>query len=67
MVWSWRYPADTIIDSEHADNLALPSNTSTQGDSILHSLNQEAEGIGLQLNANKTELMSFEREEAISF
>ena len=52
------------------DNLsitvALLANTHAQAKSLLHSLEQTAESIGLYVNANKTEFMYFKRKGAIS-
>ena len=55
--WSRRYPAETISDADNADDLALLTNTPAQAESFLHSLEQPAEGIRLNVNANKTEFM----------
>ena len=33
----------------------LPANTSTQAESLLHSLEQATSGIGIYINADKTE------------
>ena len=54
---SRRYPAQTIIDS--ADDTALLVNTPSQAKSLLHSLETTAGGIGLHVNADKTEYMCF--------
>ena len=54
---SRRYPTQTITNTDYADNIALLANTSTQVESLLHSLKQAAVGIGLYVNANKTEYM----------
>ena len=48
---SRRYPAQTITDADYADNIALLANTS---ESLLHSMEQAAGGIGLHVNADKT-------------
>ena len=39
----------------HIDDLALLANTCTQAKSLLYSLDQTVAGIGLYVNANKTE------------
>ena len=39
----------------YADNQALLVNTQAQGKSLMHSLDQAEGGIGLYVNANKTE------------
>ena len=56
---SRRYPAQTITDADYADDIALIANTPAQAESLLHSLERAAGGIGLNINANKTEYMSF--------
>ena len=50
----------------YADNIALLTNTPTRGESLLHSLEQAAEGIVLHVNADKTENMCFNQEGDIS-
>ena len=52
---SRRYPAQTITDADYADNLALLANTPAQAETLLHSLERAAAGIGLHVNADKTE------------
>ena len=49
-----------------ADDLTLFPNTAAQANSLLHSQEQTAEGIGLYVNANKTEYMCFKQKGAIS-
>ena len=53
---SWRYPAKTIIDADYADDIALLANTPTQAKTLLE---WPAAGIGLHVNAHKTEYMCF--------
>ena len=48
------------------DDLALPTNTPTQVKFLLHHLEQAVRGIGLYVNSNKTEFMSFKHNGAIS-
>ena len=38
---SKRYPAETIIDADYIDALALLANTPAQAESLLHSKQQE--------------------------
>ena len=52
-----------LKDTDYADNL---SNIPTQAKSLLQNLKQVVGGIGLYMNANKTELMYFKQEVAIS-
>ena len=56
---SRRYHAQTITDVENTDDIALLANTSAQAESLLYSLERAAGGIGLHVNADKTEYMSF--------
>ena len=54
---SRRYPAKTITDADYADDIALLANTPNQAETLLHSLERAATGIGLHVNAHKTEYM----------
>ena len=56
---SKRYPAKTITDADYADDLALLANTPYQAETLLHSLEWAAAGIGLHVNAHKTEYMCY--------
>ena len=51
---SRRYPAKTIIDADYADDIAILANTPNQAETLLHSLERAAAGIGLHFNAHKT-------------
>ena len=51
------YSAQTITDTDYADNIELLANTPAQAKSLLHSLERAAGGIGLHGNADKTEYM----------
>ena len=46
-------------DADYADDLALLANTPNQAETLLHSLERAAAGIGLHVNANKTEYMCY--------
>ena len=61
-----RYPTETITDANYADGIAPLANTPIQVESLLRSLEQAAEGIGLYLNADKTEYTCFNLKGAIS-
>ena len=61
-----RYPAHTITDVDCANDIALLVNTPTQAETLLHSLEQAATGIGLHVNADKTEYMCFNQRGDIS-
>ena len=50
-----------MTDAGYADSLDLCANTPAQAESLLNNLEQAPRGIGLYLNANKTEFMSFKR------
>ena len=52
---SRRYPAQIIMDADHADDIALLANTPDQAKTLLHSLERATAGIGLHVNAHKTE------------
>ena len=56
---SRRYPAKTFTNANYADDIAILANTPNQAETLLHSLEQAAAGIGLHINAHKTEYMCF--------
>ena len=53
------YPVEIIIDTDYVDDIAFLANTPNQAESLLHSLEQAVEGIGLHVYANKTEYTCF--------
>ena len=55
---SRRYPAQPITDADYADDSAS-SKFTRQAKSQPHSLERAASGIGLHVNADKTEYMCF--------
>ena len=63
---SRRYPAKTITDADYADDIALLANTPNQAETLLHGLERAAAGIGLSVNAHKTEYMCFNQAGDIS-
>ena len=63
---SRKYPAHTITDANYADDIALLANAPTQAKTLLHSLEQAAAGIGLHVNAHKTEYVWFNQRGDIS-
>ena len=63
---SRRYPAQTITDADYADNIVLLANAPTQAETLLHSLERAAAGIGFHVNAHKTEYMCFNQRGDIS-
>ena len=60
---SRRYPAKTITDD---DDIAILANTPNQAETLLHSLERAAAGIGLYINAHKTEYMCYNQTDDIS-
>ena len=56
---SRRYPAQTLTDTHYVDDMALLTNTPPQAKFQLNSLERGAAGIGLHVNAHKTEYMCF--------
>ena len=63
---SRRYPATTITDADYADDIAILANTPNQAETLLHSLERAAAGIGLHVNAHKTEYMCYNQTDDIS-
>ena len=63
---SRRYPAKTIADTDYADDIALLANAPAQAETLLHSLEWAATGIGLHVNAHKMEYMCFNQTGNIS-
>ena len=54
---SWSYPAQTLTEPDYAYDIVLLANTSAQAETLLHSLERAATGIGLHVNADKMECM----------
>ena len=54
---SRRYPTKTITDADYADDIVILANMPNQPEILLHSLERAAAGIGLHVNAHKTEYM----------
>ena len=63
---SRRYPAKTITDADYPDDIAILANTPNQAKTLLHSLERAATGIGLHVNADKTEYMCYNQTGNIS-
>ena len=63
---SRRYPAKTITDADYADDTVILANTPNQAETPLRSLEQAAAGIGLHVNAHKTEYMCYNQTANIS-
>ena len=56
---SRRYPAKTITDADYADEIVILTNTPNQTETLLHNLERAVAGIGLHVNAHKTEYMCY--------
>ena len=54
-----KVPRKTITDTDYADEIAILANMPNQAETQLHSLERAAAGIGLHVNAHKTEYMCF--------
>ena len=52
---SRRCPAKSITDVDYANDIALLADAPAQAETLLHSQEQAAAGIGLRVNAHKTE------------
>ena len=55
-----------MIDTYCTDDSELRTSTPDRTESLLHSPDQAAGGIGLYVNANKSKCMSFKQKYAIS-
>ena len=63
---SRRYPAKTNNDADYADGIAILANAPAQAKTLLHTLERAAIGIGLHVNAHKTEYMCYNQPGDIS-
>ena len=61
-----RYPTKTITYADNDDNIAIPANSHGQAETLLNNLERAAAGIGLHVNAHKTEYMCFNQRGDIS-
>ena len=55
-----------ITDADYTDDIELLANKPAQAEPLLHSLEWGAGGIGLHVNADKTEFMCFNQRGNIS-
>ena len=62
----WTLFLQTITDTDYADDIAILANTPKQAETLLHSLERAAPGIGLHVNAHKTEYMRYNQTGDIS-
>ena len=58
---SRRYLEETIRDADYADDVELLANTQKKAESRLHCLEHAAGGIGLHVNADKTEYVFYSK------
>ena len=58
---SRRYPTKTITDADYAEDIAILANAPAQEETLLHSLERAAVGIGFHVNAHNTEYMCFDK------
>ena len=63
---SRRLPAKTITNADYTDDIAILANTPNQAETLLHSLEWTTAGIGLHINAHKTEYMCYNQTGDIS-
>ena len=63
---SGRYPAQTNMDTNYADDVVLLANTPSQDETLLHSLEWVPTGISLHVNTHKTKYMYFNQRGDIS-
>ena len=54
-----RYPAKTFTNADYANDIAILASAPNQAETLLHSLERAAAGIGLHVNTHKTEYMSY--------
>ena len=55
-----------MTDADYADDIAILANTPNQAETLLYSLERAAAGIGLHVNAHKTEYMCYNQTGDIS-
>ena len=63
---SRRYPTKTITNADYTDDIVILANTPNQAETLLHSLERAAAGIGLHVNAHKMEYMCYNQTGDIS-
>ena len=63
---SRRQPEKTVTDADYPDDIAILVNTPNRAETLLHSLVQAAAGIGLYINAHKTEYICYNQTGDIS-
>ena len=60
------YPAETIIEADYSNDIAFLARAPAQAETLLHHLERAAAGIGLHVNAHKTEFLRFNKTGDIS-
>ena len=65
-IYIYTHTPQTIMDTDYTNNIVLLANTPAQAESQLHSLEWATAGIGLHVNACKTEYMCFNERADIS-
>ena len=60
------YSTKTITDADYANDIAILENSPNQTETLLHSVERAAAGIGLHVNAHKTEYMCYNQTGDIS-
>ena len=63
---SRRYPAKIITDADYDDDIEILANIPNQAETLRYSLERAAAGIGLYVNAHKTEYMCYNQTGDIS-
>ena len=61
-----KYLVLTITDADCADDIALRANSLAQAESLLHSMEQSADGISVHVNVDKIKYMCFNQRGNIS-
>ena len=54
-----KYSTKTITDADYGDDIEILANIPNQAETLLHSLERAAAGIGLHVNVHKTEYMCY--------
>ena len=60
------YPVKTITDADYADDIPFLANIPNKAETLKHNLERAVAGIGLHVNAHKTEYVCFNQAGDIS-
>ena len=63
---SRKYPAQTSMDADYAEDIELLANSPARAESLLHTLERAVAGISLHVNADKIKYMCFNQRSDIS-